>query len=82
MPVEVRISINSHSIGSLVICRTAPRGNLDQHEGVGTYTATLQLEGTDQSITVAGIKHVRADGAVSLIRRALNQMYGWESMGR
>ena len=75
MPVEVRFAINGHSIGTLVVSRTYPEVPMPLHEGVGIYTATLQLDAHPRSATASGIRHVRADGAIALVRRALNALF-------
>jgi len=81
MPVEVRFAIYGNSVATLVVSRTYPETPMQLDEGVGIYTATLQLAQNNQSTTVDGIRHVRADGAIALVRRALNALAGKNEKG-
>ena len=74
MPIEVRFSAGDKSIGTLVVSRTYPDVPMPPDQGVGVYTATLATG--SHVATVEGIRHVRADGAVALVRRALNALNG------
>lgn len=78
MALEVRFSINGHSIGTMVVSRTYPDVPLPDGEGIGSYTATLQMNAHPESATVDGVRHVRADGAVKLVQRVLNALFKQE----